>query len=79
MMCHKMVNIQILEFEEFIESIKIYFEIYHVNSHVVMNYNKTLMFVLGTKIYIIRLALDDYQATIKTIDNIITILIGSSI
>ena len=74
-----MVNIQILEFEEFIESIKIYFEIYHVNSHVVMNYNKTLMFVLGTKIYIIRLALDDYQATIKTIDNIITILIGSSI
>ena len=60
-----MVSEQILEFEKFIESIKIYFEIYHVNSHVVMNYNKTLMFVLGTKIYIIRLALDDYQATIK--------------
>ena len=60
-----MVSEQILEFEKFIESIKIYFEIYYVNSHVVMNYNKTLMFVLGTKIYIIRLALDDYQATIK--------------
>ena len=60
-----MVSEQILEFEEFIESIKIYFEIYHVNSHSMMNYNKTLMFVLGTKIYIIRLALDDYQTTIK--------------
>ena len=30
-----------------------------------MNYNKTLMFILGTKKYIIRLVLDDNQTTIK--------------
>ena len=64
-MCHKMINKQILEFEESIESIKIYFEIYYVNSHSVINYNKTLMFILGTKIYINRLVLDDNQTTIK--------------
>ena len=30
-----------------------------------MNYNKTLMFLLGTEIYIIRLVLDNYWTTIR--------------